>query len=70
MRKMISLESIILKAKNREKQGIKEYGIDSYKNLDLFNEIEEELLDVIVYAYLEICKLYELKRKVDFYENK
>jgi hypothetical protein len=57
------MDSVMDKISKREKYGIKKYGRNSYKKLDMFEEMEQELLDVMVYAYLEILKLRELADK-------
>jgi|TARA_R100001530_G_C4302545_1_gene150890 hypothetical protein len=64
IRDSISLESIINKAVSREQTGIKEYGKSSYQDLNLFEEIEEELLDQIVYSYLQILKIRMMKERL------
>ena len=53
------MTDIFNKAIERQKQGLKTYG--EFKpekdKRDLFNEIEEELLDVINYSYFQILKI-------------
>ena len=64
IRDEVSLTDVIRKACTREQVGKQEYGSESYHDLNLFDEIEEELLDQIVYSYLQILKIRLLKRKV------
>ena len=56
---------IFNKAIARQKQGLKVYG--KFKpetdKRDLFNEIKEELLDVINYSYFQIMKVRKIKER-------
>ena len=56
---------VFKKAIARQKQGLKVYG--EFKpetdKRDLFNEIEEELLDVINYSYFQIMKVRKIKER-------
>ncbi len=42
--------------------GNEQYG-NRYKNLDLYEQIEEELADVANYAFMQYIKIKELKEK-------
>lgn len=51
-------------ALTRQRRGVKEYGESSFMDLDLFEEAEQELLDNIVYSYLQIVKMRTIKKKI------
>ena len=50
---------IFMKAKDRERKGLSKYGKfdPATDNRDMYEEMEEELLDVINYAIFQIKKL-------------
>tara|TARA_B100001964_G_C14237440_1_gene603193 strand:+ start:993 stop:1226 length:234 start_codon:yes stop_codon:yes gene_type:complete len=63
IRNKVRLKHIFKMALRREKIGKREYGLESYHKLNLYDELIEELLDVIVYSYLEILKIMKLREK-------
>jgi hypothetical protein len=64
LRDSVPFWEIMDKALSRQERGVSEYGDGSYQRLDLMDEIEEELLDQIVYSYLQILKNRGLKHKI------
>ena len=64
LRKKIKVKDIIKLATEREKKGIKEYGLNSYKENDMWIEIIQELLDNINYSYLQILRILEANQKL------
>jgi len=62
---MTEFNSIIQKANTRMTQGALKYGAfnPSQCKRNLFDEMEDELLDVINYACMQIEKLRQLKEK-------
>lgn len=65
IRNAVPFWDIFNKALSRQCRGIVEYGESSFMDLKLWDEIEEELLDVIVYSYLQIVKIRILKDKAN-----
>ena len=62
-RTVMPFEQVLTTALARQRDGISRYGRDSYRDKDMHNELVEELMDVMVYAYLEILKMWELQKK-------
>ena len=54
-------EEIARLARARQEDGRSRYGAASYEEKDMYDNIVEELLDVMVYAYLEVLKIWKLK---------
>jgi len=58
------IEDFLLRANRRLTTGAIEYGDDSYLYNDVISEIEEELIDVANWSYLQWVKMQRLKTKI------
>lgn len=56
--------NILSKAEARRAQGAKEYGHDNFFHKDVFDDIEEELIDTINYCVFQIIKIRQTKKKL------
>lgn len=68
-RSLTPFDSVLRMAIERQKDGVSRYGRESFRQKDMHNEMVEELIDVMVYAYLEILKVWEMKNKKASYEK-
>jgi len=59
------IEDFLLRANRRLTDGAREYGDDSYLTLDVLKEIEEELIDVANWSYLQWVKLQVMRERMD-----
>jgi dCMP deaminase len=65
-----TFEDVLRMALERQADGVRRYGRDSYKAKDMHDEMTEELMDVMVYAYLEILKVAEMRdRKIEAHKR-
>ena len=60
-----SMMDIIHKSLDRHRRWEQKYGEGTFRNKDMYDMIEEELLDSINYLCYEVIKLRELKQKKD-----
>jgi len=61
------IRKIFKTCQERREQGRKKYGNDSFKDKNMYQEIREELYDVINYALFEIIKISELEQKRGYF---
>ena len=59
------IEDFLMRANRRLTEGAREYGDDSYLHSDVIKEIEEELIDVANWSYLQWVKMQVLREKMD-----
>jgi len=56
-------------AEARLEKGRRKYGDDAYWYRDILTEIQEELLDIMNYAYLQWLKVQRLKEQLEEYDD-
>jgi hypothetical protein len=61
------IEKIFKICQERREKGRKKYGDDSFKDKNMYQEMKEELYDVINYAMFEIIKISELEQKRGYF---